>query len=66
VAGNGVNGQKQLKTGKNGKDIYIKVPLGTVIKLTDLLPELGDKELVLGEILFPQQKLLIARGGKGG
>lgn len=66
MAGNGGNGQKQLKTGKSGKNIYIKVPLGTVIKKAELLPQLGSKELVLGEILFPQQKLLIAKGGKGG
>jgi GTPase len=66
VAGNGDNGQNQLKTGKNGKSTYIKVPLGTVVKTTQSLPQLGNKELALGEILFPQQKLLIARGGKGG
>ena len=66
IASNGGNGQKQLKTGKNGENVYIKVPLGTIIKKAELLPRLESKELVLGEILFPQQKLLIAKGGKGG
>jgi GTPase len=66
VAGSGANGQRQLKTGKNGENVHIKVPLGTIIKSTKTLPQLENKELVLGEILFPQQKLLIARGGKGG
>ena len=66
IASDGENGQKQLKTGKNGENVYIKVPLGTIIKKAELLPQLESKELVLGEILFPQQKLLIAKGGKGG
>ena len=66
IASNGENGQKQLKTGKNGENVYIKVPLGTIIKKAELLSQLESKELVLGEILFPQQKLLIAKGGKGG
>ncbi|CAI2193384.1 9908_t:CDS:2, partial [Funneliformis geosporum] len=65
--GGSVNGQKQLKTGKNATDIYIKVPLGTIIKLANSFSPLANsQELVLGEILFPQQKLLIAKGGKGG
>jgi len=33
MAENGVSGQSQLKTGRNGRDIYIQVPLGTIIKL---------------------------------
>ena len=68
AAGNGANGQNQLKTGKNGENIYIKVPLGTIIKLSEEKPAFTkiDKELILGEILFPQQALLIAKGGKGG
>ncbi|CAJ0747562.1 3380_t:CDS:2 [Entrophospora sp. SA101] len=66
--GNGANGENQLKTGKNGENIYIKVPLGTVIKLREekLAFTQINKELILGEILFPQQTLLIAKGGKGG
>lgn len=66
IADSGMSGQNQLKTGKNGKDIYIKVPLGTIIKSMNYLPFLKNKELILGEILFPQQALLIAKGGKGG
>ncbi|KLL03409.1 MAG: GTPase ObgE [Mycoplasmataceae bacterium CE_OT135] len=68
AAGNGANGENQLKTGKNGENIYIKVPLGTIIKLREekLAFTQINKELILGEILFPQQTLLIAKGGKGG
>jgi len=42
--------------------------LGTIIKLSEEKPAFTkiDKELILGEILFPQQALLIAKGGKGG
>jgi GTP-binding protein len=68
AAGNGANGQNQLKTGKNGESIHIKVPLGTIIKLNEekLAFTENYKEIILGEILFPQQTLLIAKGGKGG
>jgi len=30
-AEDGFNGQKNCKTGRNGKDLFIQVPLGTVI-----------------------------------
>jgi len=45
--------------------------LGTIIKLSEESEEKPaftkiDKELIIGEILFPQQALLIAKGGKGG
>ncbi|RHZ37294.1 Obg family GTPase CgtA [endosymbiont GvMRE of Glomus versiforme] len=68
AAGSGTNGQNQLKTGKSGESTYIKVPLGTIIKLNEEKPAFAQnyKEIILGEILFPQQTLLIAKGGKGG
>ncbi len=59
IAQNGENGMGALKTGKSGDDIILQVPVGTVVK---------DKET--GEVLFdftqPNQKFIVARGGKGG
>jgi len=58
-ARNGENGGTSLKDGKNGKDIIINVPVGTVIKDYD------SKE-VLYDLNKPAQKIIIAKGGKGG
>ncbi len=58
-AENGVQGKGQQKYGKKGADIYIRVPLGTVV--TD---ELND--VVLGDVTEHGQHLLVARGGRGG
>jgi len=42
--------------------------LGTIVKLSEekLVFTKINKELILGEILLPQQALLIAKGGRGG
>jgi len=67
TAENGQNGQSSLKIGKSGQDLYIKVPLGTIIKKEkdDTIPE-QIQEIILGEITLSQQVFLIAKGGKGG
>lgn len=58
-AENGVQGKGQERYGKKGQDIYIRVPLGTVI--TDV-----ESEVVLGDVTEHGQHLLVARGGRGG
>ena len=58
-AGDGENGKPKNMKGKRGKDIYIKVPIGTVIYNR----ETNEK---IGEVLYHNQKILIAKGGKGG
>lgn len=58
-AGNGENGGTSLKDGKNGKDIIIKVPVGTMIK--DF-----DTNKLICDLNKPAQKTIIANGGKGG
>jgi GTP-binding protein len=57
-AENGQNGGKSGKTGRDGKDIYIYVPVGTVIKDIDgnLLCDLSESD----------QEYIAARGGNGG
>ena len=58
-AQNGVRGKGQEKYGKKGEDIYIRVPLGTIV--TDEL-----SEVTVGDVTEHGQHLLVARGGHGG
>jgi len=58
-AENGVQGKGQEKYGKRGEDVYIRVPLGTIV--TD-----ADSGVALGDVTEHGQHLLVARGGKGG
>ena len=58
-APNGQPGSGRNMTGKSGEDIFVRVPLGTIV--TD--EEFGD---VLGEVTQPGERLLVAKGGKGG
>jgi GTP-binding protein len=55
----GTNGTGKLRHGRNGKDLRIKVPLGTVVWLS-------EKDELVGEVIFPEQELIVALGGKGG
>ncbi|RXY96337.1 GTPase ObgE [Malacoplasma penetrans] len=58
-AEDGENGKTKLATGKNGNDIYIKVPVGTTIT-NSITNE------VIVDILVTGQKYLICKGGMGG
>lgn len=68
-AENGTPGLSQKKTGGMGKDLEIKVPPGTEIyELTE--EDDGNKQPTssrwLGCLLFPNEKILVAKGGKRG
>ena len=56
---NGENGSGSHCNGKYGEDLYIKVPIGTVIKDA----ETGK---VIADLSEPNQKELILKGGRGG
>jgi len=58
-AGNGKPGGNSLKDGKNGEDVIIKVPVGTIIK------DAETNEMVL-DLSEADQKVVMAKGGKGG
>ncbi len=58
-AAQGGNGAKQRRTGEDGEDIYIELPLGTVVKDT----ETGE---VIYEMLAHGDEYVICEGGKGG
>lgn len=59
AAGNGENGNKRNCSGKNGEDIIIKVPEGTVIKEF-------ESGKVITDMSGDNRKFLLLRGGKGG
>ena len=59
VAENGAKGDTKNCHGKNGEDLYISVPLGTVI--TD-----AESGAFITDIYYDGQKRLVMSGGKGG
>jgi len=58
-AGHGEHGSKSRSSGADGEDIYIDVPLGTVIRDT-------DSNEILYEITEESQEFIVCKGGKGG
>jgi len=59
TADDGAPGGSALKDGKNGKDIIIKVPVGTIIK------DFETDELI-ADLTEHEESVIIAKGGKGG
>ncbi|PHS09225.1 MAG: GTPase ObgE [Kordia sp.] len=55
----GGHGSKSRSTGADGSDIYLEVPLGTVVKDS-------DTEEVLFEITKNHEEVILCKGGKGG
>jgi GTP-binding protein len=62
AAGNGRRGGGWRKRGKDGQDLAIAVPLGTVVfSETD-----SGGEMLLADLRTPGEKVLVAKGGRGG
>ena len=59
LAEDGENGSKNRSTGRDGKDIIIEVPLGTIVK-----DEATGK--MEAEVLKDGQELILMKGGRGG
>lgn len=55
----GQHGQGKNRKGRDGADLILRVPLGTVVRDADT----GE---VLGELVEEGQELIVARGGRGG
>jgi len=58
-AEHGGNGSKQRSTGADGKDVYIDVPLGTIIRD-------GETQEILFEITTENTEQILMEGGMGG
>jgi len=61
-AQDGENGRGKNQHGRNGDSLILKVPLGTVVSSLD---EHGERVL-LGEVVVHGQRLVVAKGGRGG
>jgi GTPase len=55
----GQHGQGKNRTGRDGADLVLRVPVGTVVRDA----ETGD---LLGELTDPGELLVVAKGGRGG
>lgn len=58
-AGHGGDGSKNTSTGANGKDAFIEVPLGTIVKD-------AESNKFLFEITKDKEEVVLIRGGMGG
>jgi GTP-binding protein len=58
-AGNGVSGMGALKTGSDGADVVVEVPLGTVVKDAETGAEIF-------EITGHEEEKILLKGGRGG
>ena len=58
AAGNGGNGQSKKKDGPNGKDVTVKVPIGTQI--------FDDEGDLIADLVINSQEVVVAKGGRGG
>ncbi len=58
-AESGTPGQKANRHGRTGADVTITVPVGTVIRCT-------DTHELLADLVTPEQRVIVAKGGKGG
>lgn len=57
LAGKGMNGGGEKKTGKSGDDLIIKIPIGTLVKVGEGMVLDFDKR---------DMRIMVAKGGKGG
>ena len=58
-AENGEAGRAELQHGKDGKDLYIRVPVGTVVR--DI-----ESGAVIADMSEPGKERVVMRGGRGG
>ncbi|SCN21746.1 GTP-binding protein obg [Clostridium sp. N3C] len=59
LAENGVNGSGSKRYGKDGETLYIKVPMGTIIR--DV-----ETNKIMADLSHSGDSYVVARGGKGG
>ncbi len=59
AAGTGMDGAGQRRKGKNGADIVINVPQGTLVRD-------AESNLIIADMSDPDKDVVIAKGGSGG
>ena len=64
AADRGGQGQGALKTGRDGKDLEIPVPVGTLVFVHD--PMVPDSAEPFADLTTVGQRVLVAQGGRGG
>lgn len=57
-AGNGTHGEGDMRHGKNGEDLVLPVPLGTVV--------IDDDGVVIADLVEEGQEIVAVEGGRGG
>ncbi len=62
AAESGKPGGSSNKSGRSGDDLTIPVPAGTIVFRTTP----GQRETFLADLQIPSQRLMIAKGGRGG
>lgn len=55
----GGNGDGSKCFGKNGKDLYIKVPMGTIVRD-------AETDKIMADLSKPEDSYVVAKGGRGG
>lgn len=58
-ADNGIPGQQTLKTGRDGEDLLIRVPPGTILRDT-------KRDFILKDLTEHGERVIVATGGEGG
>jgi len=62
AAGDGHRGEHSRKRGRKGKDLGISVPVGTMV----FAGATSEQEVLLEDLKTPDQRILAAKGGRGG
>lgn len=63
-AGRGTHGQGARRYGRDGEDLVLKVPLGTVVRELD--PQMQTPMYQIADLTQPGERVIVAPGGAGG
>ena len=66
IADHGRNGEQNKRHGAKGNEIEVSVPIGTEVWETVASDDYSERQAFLGELLAQGQRIVVARGGRGG